>query len=262
MSEIEQVAARYARYRQAKISELISPHDDMFVPDVEGNMAHYMSVGRSAIDIIVAALVAAGNPKITTILDLPCGGGRVTRHLKALFPDSDVYASELAKEKENFVVDVLGAKRAEPNPNFIIPPARLYDLIFVGSLLTHLDERRYRQALTWLVSALASNGLLVVTTHGRRHMYMQLNFTNYADPDLWKHAQASIDNGGLGYVDYAHIPAYGTSASNPSWVVREIEDIPSARIISLHEAAWDCHQDAVVVQKHDLTPPVTGTRHP
>jgi SAM-dependent methyltransferase len=252
MSAIQEVADRYARYCNADISKSISAHDDMFVVNLEGNLAHYMHVGRSAIDVIVSGLIAAGNPAIRRILDLPCGGGRVTRHLLALFPEAEIYVSDLDKRKEKFVLDAMNVKRADPNPNFSTPAERQYDLIFVGSLLTHLDAKRFQRATEWFIAALSPQGLLVLTTHGRRHNHMQETVMHYMAPERWRTARKDYEATGFGYAEYPDIPGYGVTASSPSWVMKLIENEPGTKVVGFHEAAWDYHQDVLVIQKHDL----------
>ncbi len=54
----------------------------MYIRGLEGNLDHYLQVGRGAIDLIVAAMVTAKRTDFGKILDLPCGAGRVTRHLR------------------------------------------------------------------------------------------------------------------------------------------------------------------------------------
>ncbi len=147
----------------------------------------------------------------------------MTRHLRAFFPNAALYVSDLAKEKEKFVLQSFGANQAEQNPEFLIPPHRTYDLIFVGSLVTHFDEPRFRRAINWFVASLSPKGLLVLTTHGRRHNYMQNKVTNYIAPDLWRNAQQGYDQTGFGYVELPDIPSYGLSASSPSWIAKMIE---------------------------------------
>ena len=61
----------------------------------------YFEVGRSAIEVIVAAMIAAEKTEIATVLDLPCGGGRVTRHLMALFPDAELFVGDLDRACES-----------------------------------------------------------------------------------------------------------------------------------------------------------------
>src|SRR5262245_10347339 len=102
-SAFDAVSDRLQRYRRADvIPDMSSPADDMFV---EGQLEHYWSVGRSAIDIIAAAMIAAGKTRVTSALDLPCGGGRVTRHLKAFFPDPALFAGDLDRIKQVFVTE-------------------------------------------------------------------------------------------------------------------------------------------------------------
>src|SRR5437763_15059707 len=85
---IAAIAARYDRYSRLPMTDAISRHDDMYSRREAGAMNHYMHVGRSAIRVIASALVAAAKPDVRLILDLPCGGGRVTRHLRAFFPEA------------------------------------------------------------------------------------------------------------------------------------------------------------------------------
>src|ERR1041384_5803387 len=65
-----EIARRYAHYQAAEIPIAISRHDDMYVRGLEGNLDHYMQVGRSAVDLIVAAMVAANRTGFGKILDL------------------------------------------------------------------------------------------------------------------------------------------------------------------------------------------------
>jgi trans-aconitate methyltransferase len=59
----------------------------------EPNYGHYFSVGASALNTLLATIsVAQTIPK--TILDFGCGGGRVTRWLRAAFPTADLVARE------------------------------------------------------------------------------------------------------------------------------------------------------------------------
>jgi trans-aconitate methyltransferase len=97
------------------------------------------------VDLIVAAMVAANRTNFGKILDLPCGGGRVTRHLHAVFPDATIFMSELDTRKEDFVVEAFNVQRAPPNPDFDLEPTERYDLVFCDSLLTHLDAERIRR---------------------------------------------------------------------------------------------------------------------
>ena len=67
----------------------ISPKDNMY----QGNKEHYFHVGEFALECIMSAMstVKKSPDDIKSILDLPCGYGRVQRILKAEFPKRDDY---------------------------------------------------------------------------------------------------------------------------------------------------------------------------
>ena len=56
---------------------------------------HYYKVGLSAIRCINEALKLAGLTKVGSILDLPCGSGRVLRFLVHQFPEAEITGCEL-----------------------------------------------------------------------------------------------------------------------------------------------------------------------
>ena len=63
----------------------ISRGDGMYVA---GRAAHYFGVGADALKLVLQAMSLAGKGDISSILDLPCGHGRVLRYLKAEFPQA------------------------------------------------------------------------------------------------------------------------------------------------------------------------------
>ena len=126
---------------------MVSPVDDMLTSKLVEPQAteHYMSVGITALDIISEAMVQSRRTEFRRILDLPCGGGRVTRHLKAFFPDSRITVSELDKAKQDFVTSHFRVRSLDVPADFSGEPAQQFDLIFVGSLLTHFNEAMFRK---------------------------------------------------------------------------------------------------------------------
>ena len=252
LSTLTSVERRYVAYLKTEICTDISEHDDMFVP---GKWDHYLSVGRSAIDIIAKAMVSVQRDRFSAILDLPCGGGRVTRHLAAFLPDAQLFVGDLNKQKEAFVIEKFGATAIDPQADFSVAPSCQFDLIFVGSLVTHLGQNQYSRAIRWSVDALRPDGLLVFTTHGRRTFNLFKATFHSAE---WQDGLRSYRETGFSYQPYDKAmpmdgPAsYGTSLSNPSWVARLVENDPGMRILSLAEGAWGNNQDVVVVQKRPI----------
>jgi len=233
VSVIATLADRHATYLATPILTEIAECDDMLIP---GREPGYWVNGRAAIDVLLSAMLAAQRTEFAAVLDLPCGGGRVTRHLVAFFPDSVIYASDIDAERQRWVVAHLGATPFDP-PNFQVAPARTFDLIFVGSLLTHFPADLFTQALTWFIAALAPDGLLVVTLHGRAY------------PELHTEESRAIrDLVGFAFRETTG-HSYGDALTTPSWVLRHVETNPAVRIIGYHEGGWNGVQDVVVLQR-------------
>jgi methylase of polypeptide subunit release factors len=81
-----------ADYPWQNVSTIVSDRDDMGAVKHPG---HYLSVGVSAFESITAAFKAAGIDRVSTILDMPCGHGRVARVLRAAFPTAEISVSDL-----------------------------------------------------------------------------------------------------------------------------------------------------------------------
>ena len=69
-----------------------------------------MANTADALRVIVTTLIAAAREIPTTILDFPCGSGRVTRHLQSYFKDAVIVASDLYSDHVKFCVDQLGVE--------------------------------------------------------------------------------------------------------------------------------------------------------
>ena len=243
------ICNRYQAYLRSGVSEEICEYDVMYSPP-EG-MAAYMAVGRSAIEIVMRAMILADKQEVRTVLDLPCGGGRVMRHLRVFFPDSEIFACDLERRLEDFVVNTFSVARFRTAADFSEDPNRHFDLVFVGSLVTHLDEPKFRRAVGWFIGALAPDGLLVLTTAGRQHDLYQRNMREFVPASDWEDAHRSFITTGFGYVAYPG-QDYGLSVCKPSWLIDLVENDPSIRIIMLQEGVWNRHQDVLVLQKKAL----------
>lgn len=253
------IVDRYDAYSRRKISTEISEHEDMFAFGHESNgaMEHYMKVGSSAIDVIAKAMLAVGKTSVSKILDLPCGGGRVMRHLAAFLPEASLYVGDVNKSKVLAVVQQFGAHEVDPSIDFSSRPDPIFDVIWVGSLFTHLNNWLFKQALQWYLDSLAPDGILVMTTHGRRHENMQNGGQEFVPAERWKDASASLSKTGFGFVPYnianANDPLeIGTTVNSPSWMMHLIESDLSVRVVSFQEAGWVDAQDVVVIQKRSV----------
>jgi SAM-dependent methyltransferase len=232
------LSARWAQYGTAQIDLTISPQDDMFVA---GQHQQYLSVGISALKVISEGMLLARKTSFRNVLDVPCGYGRVTRHLVKFFPDSEIFVSEIDKAKQKFCAATFGAHEIDLSPDLAGAPARHFDLIFVGSLLTHLNARLSVGALHYLLKALSESGLLIFTTSGR-HGTAVAGVAEHLEPRTLH----SFLHKGFGYEGS---PTYGDSRMAPSWVLRALESTPDARVLGHKEQGWAGLQDVFVVEK-------------
>jgi SAM-dependent methyltransferase len=223
---------------------------------------HYFAVGAGALRIIVDALVVGGRPAPATILDYPCGSGRVTRHLQAVFPNASVTAADLYEPHVEFCRTRLGVEGVvAPEDVDTFEFEHRFDLVFCGSLLTHLPRRRAVSVLRLIARSLTPGGIAVVTTHGRRSDVLQEHHFKYVDDRRYRRAQRAAVATGFGYVGYeggfrsAHFGKqrrYGVALTRPSWTVRQLLRLDGVRVAGYHEMGWDAHQDVVCLQRSPI----------
>ncbi len=230
----------------------ISPKDDMF----QGNLQHYFHVGESALECINTALSAIGkSPEvIRTILDLPSGYGRVLRILKAAFPYAKITACDLDRSAVDFCAEKFNALPVYSSKfisNIFFPGT--FDLIWVGSLFTHLDSGDWLSFLKLFNRILNPGGLLIITLHGPA--VIQNITSNKNSYGLQAGELSSLlsqySQQQFGYVDYPGQAGYGISVSSPANTLQILQKYPSFKLLSYQERGWDDHQDVLSLQKID-----------
>lgn len=227
---------------------------------------HYFNVGREALEIIISQLVAGQREPPASILDFPSGSGRVTRHLRAAFPDARIGACDLYDSHVDFCVREFGAEPIYSRENLDEVSIKAeWDVVFVGSLLTHLPKRHARQALRLIHRSLSDRGLAIVTLEGRRSIEIQNHQYKIIPDDRFKRILIGYRTVGHGFAEYRretrrlfHKQAsYGSAFVRPDWIAREILKLPDVRLLGYAERAWDDHQDVVVFGR----PGATGLGH-
>jgi len=228
------------------VDETLSPRDEMW----EGDEPHYRRVGESAVRCIKLAMLAAEREpdSIATILDFPSGHGRVLRYLQRVFPAAAFTASDIDREAVDFCAETFGATPVYSNAELTgLEFPSSYDLIWCGSLFTHLGAHRWSALLQLFESLLAERGLVVFTVGGRTLPQQVKKGWTYGLP-LEKLA-ALIEEyrrEGFGFVEYDGYDDYGISIARPSWTVATIERATSLHFVQYFERGWDGHQDVVV----------------
>jgi SAM-dependent methyltransferase len=225
--------------------EEIAPGDLMHrdAPD------YYFQAGRDALRCIRVAMAEAGVERVDTILDLPCGHGRVLRTLKAAFPEAALTACDIRDDGIQFCASVLGATpiRSVADPARI-PLAGSFDLIWCGSLLTHVGEPQWDGFLALFESVLTPGGLLLFTTFGPRIAEERVR-KDVAPLDLDREQRRQIlaeyDRTGFGHCDdrSGFLQYYGDTIASPSWVCTKLESFAALRLVLYLEAGWGKRRD-------------------
>jgi SAM-dependent methyltransferase len=224
-----------------KVESRISAGDGMYT----GNGAHYYKVGLAAIRSIEEAIDAAQLGSVNRILDLPCGHGRVLRFLVRRFPHAEITASDLDRKGVDFCARVFGAEAVYSEPNLDqFALAAHFDLIWCGSLVTHLNDRGIRGLLTFFAHHLQADGLLIFTTHGERVIQRMRN--QEFDYGIAHESIVTIIEAyrkeGCGFADYPGATDYGVSLTSPEWIRRTAAEI-GLREVYFRARGWDDHQD-------------------
>jgi len=238
----------YGNEPEQRLIRKIHPNDKMYL----GNEKHYFSVMRSALKMISIGLYAANRHKVENIMDFGCGFGRVQRGLRAVFHDARIVASDINREGVDFCTENFGAEgwyqKSWP-PVFVEGVS--FDLIWAGSVMTHLPAERTMVAMNGLLDLLAPGGVLVSTFHGRYSIYRQKNIRKYVSDDQFKVIENGYGNEGYGFAG-TFDDNYGFSVCRPSWIFEVIGRRQDIRVVSFIEKGWDNHQDVVACLKEDI----------
>jgi hypothetical protein len=220
---------------------------------VETNPAHYFSVGKGAVVAIRAGLHRAGMPfdQVKRILDIPSGAGRVMRMLQALWPQAELGACDIYQPGVDFCAETFDAKPIySTNPITQVKTDGDYDLVWVGSLLTHLGADRWPEMLCWFRDQLRTGGVLIFSSQGQGGMDMLYNGNDYQlGTDRVAELVGSYQDTGFGYVNYPNVDGYGISFSSLEWIQAQIESVGNLRYVYTAERGWDGHQDVTTCVK-------------
>ena len=234
-----------ARPLTATLDLALHPGDGMYAADD----LHYLECGASALNAILLALQMAEAVRPKTILDFGSGAGRVTRWLRAAFPESAIACCDLRAADLDFCRAHYGAETWVSGTDVaaLAAPGR-YDLIWVGSVFTHLSADVSRALLAKILGWTKPGGLVVASTMGRTGKMRHERDREFIHPEGWTAIEAGYAATGFGYADYADHVGYGLSLIAPSWWAGTVETTADLRLVLFAERAWDGLHDILAVQ--------------
>lgn len=233
----------------SKVDRVIADGDTMF----RGSTRHYFAAAGDALRACLHGLNAVGRPRPDRVLDFGCGYGRVLRALRAAFPEArliccDVDPAGVEYCRERFDAEPL----AGSTEIAAVEMVEQVDLIWAGSVLTHVSAYEWAALLRYIARALAPGGVAVVTVHGRRvaHRMKQPHSHGYGlSSSARTQVLADYNATGFGYQDYPGQRGYGISLCTIGWINGLLASTPELRLAGYTESGWDNHQDTVVLAK-------------
>lgn len=233
----------------------ISAHDNMYENNMEQGLERYILCGVAGISAICKELDIINLwPK--RILDMPSGYGRVLRFIKAGFPNADIYACDIREDAVDFCRDTFNVKGIYSKDNIAeIEFPTKFDLIWAGSLITHMRLQRTLEFIKVCLKRLSSGGILIMTSHGRSH-YDNLGIKDKIglDNEQIKTMKVDYDNLGYGYGSYLkfsdkkydYLNDWGVSIIKKDWFYKASSDI-GFKIIAYRECGW-AGQDVITIK--------------
>lgn len=227
-----------------KVSLKIHHKDAMYAPFAA---SHYLSVGLSAVCCIEDALdKSKRDDAVKSILDFPCGYGRVLRFLKARFPDAEITVSEIDPAALNFCKLVFSVNSVLSDTDFskLSLPGK-FDLIWCGSLITHINERATTELLRFFHAYLSPGGLCVFTTHGQlsAERIQKKTKTYGLTAGAQQEVLSKYRERGYGFADCKNYHGYGISVVSHERMLEIARKVGQWNEISFLERGWDSHQD-------------------
>lgn len=136
----------------------------------------YDAIGRQAATDVARLFLAGRDPsrRYPRWLDFGCGPGRVARHLARLEEIDELWGADVDREAVDWAASNLPGHYVAIGPDPPTPsPPNHFDVIYAGSVFTHLAEARQGQWLAELHRILAPGGLLLASTHSPSLSFMR-----------------------------------------------------------------------------------------
>lgn len=232
----ETIFEMWKTYKAKPVNMTIDKADNMF--NTAQRPEDYAFVGESGLISIISVLLASPTKEVNTILDFGCGHGRVGRYLRAFFPGAQITFADQDKGCVQFCAETFhGLSYQTPHSFADLQFEHKYDLIWLGSVFTHMDYERMKILFDKLFNSLQQAGLLIGTFRGNKMYQTYLRNPKVAerDRDLIKQYEET----GVAYKAYDNFGYdWGLSLVKPFKLIELGERNPDARLVAYTEVGW------------------------
>lgn len=211
----------------------------------------YLSTGLNGFNLIQRILRSANDHVEVkgNILDFASGYGRVTRFLAGYYNPQQIYTSDIKPAAVDYQVKHMGVHGfySDYDP-FMLKVNEKFEVIFVGSLFSHLNRELYKNWLVQLMAMAEPEGLLIFSVHDislypgettEDHIYVE---DNEDAPFLFVENKITSKD------------KYGTSFASEKYIGDLLKSInPTARYIR-YPKGFGGLQDVYVVTKSGKLP--------
>ena len=242
-SEVTKLWNEYSVNKQHFLINEIHKNDVMF--NSAQKPEHYFWVGEVTVELILSVLLQSPTTYVGEILDFGCGYGRVGRYLRAMFPWKNITFADVEDAATSFCASKFKGK-ALTTPKYFheLELPGKYDLIWLGSVFTHIDYERMKVLWSKMFVSLKPNGIIIGTFRGTK-MYQQYKLNpevSKRDEDLLE----AYEKYGFAYRRYpGWTDDWGLSLVSSDKLVCLGADNPDARLVSYCEVGWAAAHDVL-----------------
>jgi hypothetical protein len=187
--------------------------------------------------------------QVNTCLDFASGYGRISRMFSSLFESSNIWISDIRSEGVEFQKQHFGYNgfTSAYKPEEVNFPTH-FDVIFVGSLFTHLDEHLFESWLKVLLDQVTPKGVLIFTTHRSGNSNSNFTYRTSSEEQRFSFVKDTIEDTNV----------YGTtvlSDTNVREIIKKVNPQYTDEYIRHYPNSFGNIQDTYVVGHEPLSLP-------
>jgi SAM-dependent methyltransferase len=231
----------------------------MLYDDSPPSVEAYLRAGRSAVAAIQQGLSACGrrSTDVRSALDFGCGHGRVLRQLRQEIAARHITACDTDATAVRFCGAEFGVHMIVSRPEIESVRLGSYDLIWVGSVFTHLDRSGVDALLRKLGGALQPRGVLVFSSQGEFSAANLSHLYGGTYRDEAEQIYREYREDGIAFRPYdASVIGTPGGVYGMTWLARDYVEkrvaafFGGALVLRHFESqGWDGHHDVFTVQR-------------